>query len=170
MCLYILLENFYYHNDSQSPDQRKLQANVAMKIKGFIWIIPPSCVETHIQQPACNQLHRSCQNNSKHKNHSITHLTPAALNCIEQSKNRKHPKSIYRADRSIQETSVYNFSQRYCMKNNFNNPAAKRINKKIQTYLKIRHSTNHSLLLLAFIKPLFISHYHSSNRKLTWFS
>lgn len=121
----------------------------------------------HIQQPACNQFHRSCQNNSKHKNHSITHLMPAALNCIEQSKNRKYPKSIYRADRSIQETSVYNFSQRYCMKNNFNNPAAKRINKKIQTYLKIRHSTNHSLLLLAFIKPLFISHYHSSNRKLT---
>jgi hypothetical protein len=45
--------------------------------------------------------------------------------------------------------------------------AAKRINKKIQTYLKIRHSTNHSLLLLTFIKPLFISHYHSSNKKLT---
>ena len=105
-------------------------------------------MKTHIKQPSCDQLNRCSKNKSKYKNHSFTHLMSTTLNRIKQGKNREHTKAIYRADRSVQKSSVYYFSKRNCMKNNFNYPSSKRIDQEIQAYLKIRHSTNHCLFLL----------------------
>ena len=102
-------------------------------------------MKAYVKQPSGNQLYQSSQDKSKDKDHSFTHHMSSALNRIEQSKNGQYSETIHRADRTIQKTSVYHLSKCNRMEDNFNNPSSKRIKQKIQTYLKICHSTNHYL-------------------------
>ena len=110
LTLHILLKNLYDHHNGKSPYQGKLKTDIAVKIQRLIGIIPPSCMKAYIQKPSGNQLYRSCKNDSKQKDHSLTHLMSAALKRIKQRKHRKYTKSVHRAYRTVEKSPVYNLS------------------------------------------------------------
>ena len=66
-------------------------------------------MEAYIQKPSGNQLYRSCKNDSKQKDHSLTHLMSAALKRIKQCKHGKYTKSVHRAYRTVEKSPVYTF-------------------------------------------------------------
>ena len=65
--------------DSDPPENAEFQADIAVKVKGEIAVIPPSGVEERIKQPSGDQLHKCRQRHADQKEQQQLQRFPAVM-------------------------------------------------------------------------------------------
>ena len=117
------MDKTHDENDGKAPDNAEFEADIAVEVAGQIAVIPPSRVEQGVKEPPGDELNSRRQGHSDEEEDEdiqpglssgpVSGEVQAARHpaqLVDDAENSEHAEAVDRADRSVQEASVYDLS------------------------------------------------------------